>query len=98
MTSRASSVSRTPIRSVASGSAAGVLATHPVVMNDVYNVTTRQTGAVAVEIRLHDVFQSLRTAPSLEATLPTVSAHSLQNRSAGARGDAICAAQVAARR
>jgi hypothetical protein len=32
---------------------------------------SRQTGAVAVAIRLHEVFQNFRTAPSLEAALPT---------------------------
>jgi hypothetical protein len=32
--------------------------------------SSKQTGAVAVAIRLHGVFQNFRTAPSLEAALP----------------------------
>jgi hypothetical protein len=35
------------------------------------NTRVNQSGAVAVAIRLHGVFQSFRTAPSLQAALPT---------------------------
>ena len=65
------------MRKVASGSAAGVWPTHPLMTKEPVmtkvpaSVTGRQTGAVAVAIRLHGVFQNFRTAPFLEAALPT---------------------------
>ena len=59
------------MRKVASGSAAGVRATHPLMRKDPARVMGRQTGAVVVVIRLHGMFKKFRTAPSLEAALPT---------------------------
>jgi hypothetical protein len=45
------------------------------------SVTKRQTGAVAAATRLHGSSQYFRTAPFLDATLPTLSAHSLADQS-----------------
>ena len=73
------------MRKVASGSAAGVRATHAFIRKDPARVTGRQTGAVAVAIRLHGVFQNFRTAPSLEAALPTY------RHSAGHSEECLCA-------
>jgi hypothetical protein len=74
MTLNASFCARAPIRSVRFCKAGGSLAVQAEWKNPAPIAKSRQTGAVAVAIRLHGVFQCFRTAPSLEAALPTLSA------------------------